>query len=276
MFRIHWRARYPAAIATCVSIVELREFFEFAPAPWLALLGGALGLVLGSFAATLLVRWPLGLKISAGRSRCDQCLRQLHPFELVPVVSYVALRGRCRTCGWHIGRMSPIIEQLAGLTGAACFAMREPLLAPFLISLLALAAFDLLYLWLPSALVVAAAGFALLAPPLDDYATWGVRLLAGAVGFTVLAAVAFAFRRITGRTGLGGGDPKLFGAIALWCGPLQLPLLLLIACGIGFAAYAAGLRAKAGDKANELPFGTYLCAASFILALTKQLPWPGV
>ncbi len=259
-----------------MPIAELRQFFELAPAPWLALLGGILGLVLGSFAATLLVRWPQGLKISVGRSRCDQCMRQLRPFELVPVVSYLALRGKCRTCGWHIGRISPTIELLAGLTGAACFAMREPLLAPFLLTLLTLAAFDMLYLWLPTALVVSAAGFALLAPPLDDFTTIGVRLVAGVAGFAVLAAVAFAFRHFTGRTGLGGGDPKLFGAIALWSGPLQLPLLLLIACGIGFAAYAAGLRAKSGDRSSELPFGTYLCAATFFLALTELLPWPGV
>ena len=274
--RIRWHARTPAAIAARVSFFELRQLIEFAPAPFLALLGGLLGVVLGSFAATLLLRWPQGLKISAGRSRCDSCLRRLHPLELVPLASYLALRGRCRTCRSPIGRLSPTIELLAGLTGAACFALRVPLLAPFLLTLLTLAAFDLLCLWLPTALVVVAAGFALLAPPLVEGLGVGDRLAGGFAGFAVLAAVAFAFRRLTGRTGLGGGDPRLFGAIGLWCGPLQLPLLLLIACGIGFVAYAARGRLASNGKAVELPFGTYLCAATFILAFAKPLAWPGI
>ncbi len=62
----------------------------------------------------------------------------------------------------------------------------------------------------------------------------------GLIGFGSLWLVGEGFRRATGKVGLGGGDPKLFGAIGLWCGALQLPLIMLVACGIGLTD--AGLR----------------------------------
>lgn len=256
-------------LGTGVAFSELDQFLAFAPAPVLALLGALLGAVIASFLATLVIRWPQGLKVSAGRSRCDHCLRPLRAFELVPLVSYLALRGKCRTCGTRIDPMLPAIELLGALTGTACLALREPLLAPFLLALLALAAFDLRHLWLPTALVLAAAGLALLAPPLDPCAGPGLRLAGGAAGFAVLAAVGFAFRRVTGRTGLGGGDPRLFGAIGLWAGPFELPLLLLVACAIGFADYARRRPRSATGEDIPLPFGAYLCAATFLLAFAQ-------
>jgi leader peptidase (prepilin peptidase) / N-methyltransferase len=247
---------------------------------WAVLLG-VLGLVFGSFIATLAIRWPEGRGISRGRSACDSCGKGLRAGELVPVLSYLLQRGRCRGCGQPI-RVSHVLTELAGAAigvAAALAASNETGAAgaTFGWLLLALAALDVAALWLPNALTgtLAAAGLASgltgLAPPLED------RLIGGAVGFGVLWLVAWSYRRLRGRQGLGGGDPKLFGAIGLWLGWRALPLVLLAACLIGLAGVLGlmlgGRHVTATDR---LPFGVMLATAAFAVWLGMALGYsPG-
>ncbi|WP_164153873.1 prepilin peptidase, partial [Stenotrophomonas maltophilia] len=80
---------------------------------------GVLGLVFGSFIATLAIRWPAGRAISRGRSECDSCGKGLRAGELVPVMSYLFQRGRCRGCGAPIGVSHVLTELLGGAIGVA-------------------------------------------------------------------------------------------------------------------------------------------------------------
>lgn len=238
------------------------------PAYWPILLG-IVGAVLGSFIATVAIRWPAGRSVSAGRSACDGCGRTLAAWELVPLLSFILLRGRCRTCGARIapghvatellgtgiGVVAGLVEPGgAGVAGAACGWL-----------LLALGAVDLAAFWLPDILtaslaaVALAGGFAGFGPDLE------ARLIGGVAGFGVLWLVALLYRRLRGRTGLGGGDPKLFGAIGLWLGWRALPQVLLIAAVTGLAVVLvtalAGRRVTATDW---LPLGTLLAGAAFL------------
>jgi leader peptidase (prepilin peptidase) / N-methyltransferase len=113
------------------------------------------------------------------------------------------------------------------------------------------------------------AGMLDLAPPMD------ARLIGGIGGFAALAAVAAAYRLLRGRQGLGGGDPKLFGAIGCWLGWQALPTVLLAAALIGLAAVLGlrmgGRRVSATDR---LPFGVMLAAAAFTVWLGSALSSP--
>jgi len=236
-----------------------------------ALLGGLLGAVFGSYLATLLVRWPQGQSTSTGRSRCDGCGRTLAWFELVPMLSYAVLRGRCRTCAAPIEARLPAMELLCAACGGAAFGLGMPLFAPLAWVLVALAVFDDAYLWLPDRLVAVAAVLALVIPPLDPAAGIGLRLLGGVAGFGVLALTAAVFRKLTGRVGMGGGDPKLFGAIGLWAGILALPQVLLGACAIGIGDYVVRRVAGGGKPPVEMPFGTYLCATAIVMGFLQPI-----
>lgn len=242
---------------------------------WPVLLG-VLGLVFGSFIATLAIRWPEGRAISRGRSECDACGRGLKAGELVPVLSYLLQRGRCRGCGRPI-RPSHLLTELVGLAIGVAAGIVAPGAAGaagavFGWLLLALAALDLAALWLPNPLnaALAAAGLATgllgLDPTLED------RLIGGAAGFGILWLVATGYRRLRGRQGLGGGDPKLFGAIGLWLGWRALPMVMLAACLIGLAGVLGlllgGRRIAATDR---LPFGVMLAAAAFAVWLGLAL-----
>jgi leader peptidase (prepilin peptidase)/N-methyltransferase len=184
---------------------------------------------------------------------------------LLPVLSYVLQRGKCRTCGERIALSHPVTELLGLTVGVLAGLQASPQGAVFGWLLVALAAIDLRAFWLPNVLTGAlgVAGLVLGAGPLAD------RLVGGAIGFLTLWLVAAGYRRLRGREGLGGGDPKLFGAIGCWLGWQALPMVLLVACGIGIAIVLA-LR-LAGNKVagnDRLPFGAMLAPAAFLVWLT--------
>jgi leader peptidase (prepilin peptidase) / N-methyltransferase len=237
---------------------------------WPVLLG-ALGLVLGSFIATLAIRWPQGRTLG-GRSACDGCGKPLAAHELVPVLSYCVQRGRCRGCGAAVRPSHLAIELIAAGTGVAAGiaapGVQGAAGAVFGWLLLTLAALDLAAFWLPNLLTGLLAAMGLLSGALGFEPALGDRLIGGVAGFGVLWLVATLYRRLRGRHGLGGGDPKMFGGIGLWLGWEALPLVLLVACGVGIAAVlalrAGGKRVAATDR---MPLGVLLAAAAWAIWL---------
>jgi leader peptidase (prepilin peptidase) / N-methyltransferase len=242
---------------------------------WIAV-GGLLGLLIGSYIATLTMRWPRGRSASGGRSACDGCGRTLAWHELTPLLSFALLRGRCRACGAAIDRRHPLIEAAAALIGAASLAAQPEagglLGAAFGWTLLTLAVLDAEHFWLPDALTLPLAAAGLLAalvadPPLVH------RLIGLAAGFAALWGVAAIYKALRGRRGLGGGDPKLFGAIGAWLGWPALPFVLLLAALAGLALVGLRLaRGQAVSRTTRLPFGALMAVAAWALWLVDPLP----
>jgi leader peptidase (prepilin peptidase)/N-methyltransferase len=231
-------------------------------------LGGVLGLVIGSFLATLLIRWPAGRSMIGGRSACDACGAVLGPLELVPLVSWLVRRGRCRHCGAAIDSRHVAVELAAALIGIVA-ALAHPLplalvTATFGWWLLLIASLDLEHQWLPDLLTLPLLALGLLAayagfgPPLAE------RAIGAAIGWTALAAIAFLYRRLRGREGMGGGDPKMFGAIGAWVGAWTLPAILLGAGLLGLAAVLAmRLRGEKVSATTRLPLGALMALAAW-------------
>nr|WP_256839301.1 A24 family peptidase [Sphingopyxis sp. KK2] len=225
------------------------------------------GLVLGSFIATLVLRWPDGRSL-LGRSQCDGCGRALGVLDLVPLVSALVQRGRCRRCGAAIDPFHMQVELASGLIGALALSIM-PGLAGWLWALfgwllLPLALLDARHMWLPDRLsaVLAIAGLLLAGPLLDT----GLidRWIGALAGGVLLALVALAYRRGRGQDGMGGGDPKLVAAIGCWIGWQALPLMLLLASAGGMA-WALVTQGK-GDRPlsmRAIPFGTFLAIAAW-------------
>lgn len=234
----------------------------------LPLLLGLFGLILGSFIATLVLRWPEGRSVMRGRSACDGCGRVLGARELIPLLSAVVQRGRCRECGSRIAPLHWQVEIAALAIGAAAGAAApwpEALAgAMFGWLLLTLALLDLRHWWLPDPLtaLLAASGVASgllgLDPALTD------RAIGGAAGFAALWLIAVSYKRLRGREGMGGGDPKLFGGVGLWLGWTMLPAVLLVAglIGLGLVLFAR-VTGRAMVRTDALPLGTLLAAAAY-------------
>ena len=226
-----------------------------------------IGLVLGSFIATLVLRWPAGRSV-LGRSQCDSCQRPLSALDLVPLLSALAGRGRCRICKalidpfhWRVelGSAGIGIIALTLMPGTAGL-----LWALFGWLLLPLALLDARHFWLPDrlnallALVVLLLAGPMLGTPLLD------RWIGALAGGGVLALIAWAYRRARGADGMGGGDPKLVAAIGAWLGWQALPLMLLLA-SLGGLLWVFATQGK-GDQPlarRRVPFGVFACAAAF-------------
>jgi leader peptidase (prepilin peptidase)/N-methyltransferase len=234
--------------------------------------GVLLGAVVGSFLATVLVRWPEGRSPLSGRSACDGCGRRLRAAELVPVLSWIALRGGCGSCGARIAQDHVAIEAAAALVGAVALVAQGGALgfvtAMFGWWLLLIAALDAKHQWLPDLLTLPllpaglAAAFAGFGPD------WRERAIGAAAGFCILAAIAIGYRWLRGREGLGGGDPKLLAGLGAWLGWQHLPFVLLGAGLLGLAAITlkrlSGGRVRATDR---LPLGTLMALVAWPLWL---------
>ncbi|MEO0440113.1 MAG: A24 family peptidase [Pseudomonadota bacterium] len=240
--------------------------------------GAVYGLVIGSFLATILVRWPVGLSVVSGRSRCDHCQTELGWADLVPVVSYVLRSGKCRTCGERIAPEHPAIEITAAVIGALALALApnlHGLLGAFLgWQLLLLGALDVKHHWLPDRLTLLLVLSGLLAGLMFSEPGLADRVIGAVAGFGSLAAIRHLYFLAREKEGLGQGDAKLLAGIGAWLGWAALPLVILFACLIGLSGILLSrLKGQSVDADTALPFGGYLAVAAFPLWLvTTSIP----
>ncbi|RDV06341.1 prepilin peptidase [Sphingorhabdus pulchriflava] len=240
--------------------------------PTLAMLAAVVGAIIGSYIGVLVLRWPAGEPTVSGRSRCDTCQRQLAWFDLVPLFSFLILRGRCRYCKAVIDPVQAFAEWAGAILCGLAFHLlpieSAAVCALLFLMLLPLALLDARHFWLPDRLVIALALLGLL---LGGIPSGGVeltmRLLAAALAFVALESLRRLFRNVRGREGMGAGDPKLFAALALWLSPYDMPLLILIAStlGIALALFTVARR----RSMQQMPFGSLLAAAVVVLVLVR-------
>lgn len=252
-------------------------------------LAGLLGLMFGSFIATLTVRWPRGESIVAGRSRCDSCHRGLALRDMIPLVSYFWMRGTCRTCAMVIDPIHPLAEGLGLAIGLAALALSPTSSgwahAVFGWMLLPLMLLDARFYWLPDRLVapLAVVGLVVGGGMLDtDIAT---RLGGAMVGGLSLAVLAAGFEKIRGAPAMGGGDPKLAAALGAWLGWQLIPMVFLLSSAAGiiwalvhilYQKHRLGNEGSSGEgngvgnedvaiRNHRVAFGVFLCGVGWLL-----------
>ncbi len=233
------------------------------PDPWIVI---ALAPFIGSFLGVVIVRMPAGDGFVTGRSRCPACGHPLGVRDLVPVVSWLACRGRCRYCGAGLSRFYPLIEMAAMLVAVwAASVVTAPVLLPTCVlgwTLLTLAVIDQRHLILPDAVTLPLMVGGLVIAALLPEADWRDHLVGAGAGFAVFAAVAAGYRRLRGREGLGGGDAKLLAAGGAWVSWTGLASVVFLAAVLGLAAALVDRWRRPGQPAEQaIPFGPYLCAA---------------
>ncbi len=237
-----------------------------------------LGACVGSFILVVVLRYPAMQGILRGRSVCPACHRPIATRDLVPIVSWVLLKGRCRACAAPIGWHYPVVE----LAAAALAAWAAMLYSGWQLwtscglgwALLALSLIDLRSFSLPDFLTlpILAAGLAVTAwtwPP-----ALPAHLLGAALGYTALAGISWLYRRLRGRDGLGLGDAKLLAAGGAWLSWQSLPDVVLIAAVLALAvAIGASLvRHLPLSATTRVPFGPFLAAAIWLVWLYGPLP----
>ena len=230
-----------------------------------------LGLTVGSFLNLCIDRLPLGRSIISPPSHCDACQQRLKTWDLVPLFSYLWLRGRCRYCGAHIPRRLPLVELATALL-FALLSWQYGLSLQLAIALIYASLFLVIFVIdLEHGLVldnVVYPGMAL-AFVFSFFWPWpelvwpdiGVlsALLGGAIGFGLIL-----IPYLISRGGMGGGDVKLAGLIGLVTGfPLVFFALFLGILGGGLVAIAL-LISGVKSRKEPIPFGPFLAAAAMV------------
>jgi leader peptidase (prepilin peptidase) / N-methyltransferase len=233
------------------------------------------GLVIGSFLNVCIYRLPRDLSIVWPASRCTACGRELSWYENIPVLSYAALRGRCRTCGQQISVMYPLIELLtAGVFVATVAVVGLSWLLPirllFGCAMVVLLVIDLQHQILPNEITVPgiAVGLvaSLVAPP-----GWREALLGAVAGGGLLWLVAWGYERWRGVEGLGFGDVKMLAMIGAFLGWKLMLLTLVAASLLGSLTAATLLVARRAGWQSKLPLGTFLAIAAIPVSLVGDV-----
>lgn len=235
-----------------------------------------LGAVMGSFINCAADRYCRKQSVWRGRSHCDSCGATLTVIDLVPILSYLFLRGKCRRCGAKIPPRCLVTELLVAIIYALTYALYGcsfvtlEYIALFS-ALIALSLVDLDTMEIPDGLLLfCAAVFAafvyLHGQGVDQMLD---RLKDGVIGAVVygggMLTISLIMDRVLGRESMGGGDIKLFAVLGLFAGLVRGLLLLLIACIVGIiSAYASG------NKNNAFPFGPCISGAAIITLLVGQ------
>jgi len=250
--------------------------------PWYGIglsAAAVLGAVVGSFLNVVIHRLPRGESLVRPPSHCPGCGRPVRPWDNVPVVSYLLLRGRCRDCGMRIPLRYPLVEALTAALSGLLWARFGPSPAfvvylVFVAGLVAVTFIDLDHRIIPDSLSLGGMPAGLAASFLTGLGP--VQSLVGiALGSGLLLAVALGYRAVTGREGMGLGDVKLLGAVGAFLGWQAVLFTVFVSSLVGAAVGVAWGIAKGGGLRLEVPYGPFLAlgAALYVYAGPQLVTW---
>jgi leader peptidase (prepilin peptidase)/N-methyltransferase len=203
------------------------------------------------------------------RSSCPACGHRIGVLENIPLLSYVALRGKCSACGAGISPRYPLVEALTailsgyvawhlGFTAAAAGAL------VFTWAMIALAFIDLDTFYLPDDITLPLLWAGLLLNVFGTYTDIGSAVLGAAAGYLTLWIVFWLFKLATGKEGMGYGDFKLLAAIGAWLGWKMLPLVILLSSFVGAVLGICLIVFARRGRNVPIPFGPYLAIAGLV------------
>jgi leader peptidase (prepilin peptidase) / N-methyltransferase len=264
-----------------------------APLPFVCAVFAAVGAVIGSFLNVVIHRVPREQSIVLPSSKCPKCRAEIKPYDNIPVISYLILRGRCRSCGVRISPRYPAVEALTGLLFAAVswhdglsYALAFDL--AFVAAMIALIFIDAEHMILPNVITYPGVLFALLTRLLLPYLVspahfddlpqllaalpqlplWAVSLIGAAIGALVgggsLWLMGFLWEKLRGIEAMGFGDVKMMLMVGAFLGWRLTLLTIMMGALSGSIAGIAMMYKRGRNLQMMLPFGIFLGIGAII------------
>ena len=253
---------------------------------------GLLGLIVGSFLNVVILRLPARLFYAWRQqsrellelpnaedapppgliwepSHCPRCEHRLGVLENIPLVSWLALRGRCRHCKAPISIQYPLVELLTGVCSAAIlwkFGANWQAGAGLLLTwtLIALSGIDLRTQLLPDQMTLPLLWLGLLQSLVPLFVGSDASVLGAAIGYLSLWLAYWLFKLATGKEGMGYGDFKLLGALGAWMGPAAVLPIVFLSSLVGAIVGGAFLAIRGHDRATPIPFGPFIAVSGWV------------
>ncbi|WP_417660568.1 prepilin peptidase [Pseudomonas sp.] len=202
-------------------------------------------------------------------STCPSCKHEIRPWENIPVVSYLALRGKCSSCKTAISKRYPLVELACGALSFFIawhfgFTWQTGLMLLLTWGLLAMSLIDADHQLLPDVLVLPLLWLGLIANYFGRFTSLDDALWGAIAGYLSLWTVFWLFKLITGKEGMGYGDFKLLAMLGAWGGWQILPLTILLSSLVGAVLGVIMLRMRNAETSTPIPFGPYLAIAGWI------------
>jgi len=250
-----------------------------APPAVTAAIAAVFGAIVGSFLNVCIYRLPLGTSIVWPASACPHCRREIAWFENIPIVSYLVLRGRCRTCRQPIGMQYPIVEAItAAMFGFAWWYYGPSVLLVsrliFGCALIVLFVIDLEHQLLPNVItlpgIVVGFAFSFFTEP-----GWIDSLLGIVVGGGTLLLMFYLYLLVRKKEGLGMGDPKMLAMMGAFLGWKMTLVALMFASVAGSLVGLTMMATRRGSMESMLPFGCFLAVGAAFAATIgpSMLQW---
>ena len=259
--------------------------------PGLSISLSVLGLVVGSFLNVIIYRLPKMMEAQWQRdyaefsgevseaseklslafpgSRCPHCGAEIKATQNIPVLSYLALGGKCASCKAPISIRYPVVETLTALLWVLCglqFGVSNALAGAMLLTavLVVLTTIDLDHQLLPDSLTLPLVWIGLLLNIDNTFVSLESAVLGAVFGYLCLWAVFWLFKIVTGKEGMGHGDFKLLAALGAWFGLAALPTIVLLSSVVGAVLGVALIVTGKQDRETPMPFGPFLAGAGLI------------
>jgi leader peptidase (prepilin peptidase)/N-methyltransferase len=235
-----------------------------------AILVTIFGVAVGSFLNVCIHRLPIRESLAFPASHCPNCSAPIKPYDNIPLLSYLVLRGRCRACGASISVQYPIVEFATGAVFLAAFLLFDsPILYQrllFACAMIVLFVIDLEHRILPDVITLPGIAlgflFSFFMPP-----GWRESLIGLIVGGGSLWLMGEAYFRLRGEEGMGFGDVKMLAMIGAFLGWKLMLLTLIMGSFLGSAIGIAMIALKRGDMKYALPFGTFLAVGALVASV---------
>jgi len=259
------------------------------------LFAALLGLLIGSFLNVLIYRLPIMMQrewraqaleylecppepvrerfnLLLPSSRCPHCDHQIRSWENIPLVSWLALRGKCSSCRAPISSRYPLVELACGLLSGYVawhfgFTWQAGAMLVLTWGLVAMSMIDIDHQLLPDSLVLPLLWLGLILNNFGLFVSLESALWGAVAGYLSLWSVYWLFKLVTGKEGMGYGDFKLLAMLGAWGGWQVLPLTILLSSVVGAVLGTILLRVQRAESSTPIPFGPYLAIAGWIALL---------
>ena len=232
------------------------------------------GSIFGSFCNVCIYRLPLSKSIAKERSFCPSCKSPINWYDNIPLLSFVLLKSKCRTCGKKINFQYFLVELIAAVSFLSIYFIFGTSITTLLLLILSVFFIIIFFIDLKHYIIPNELTFPLMVigflksfdPNLNKaiFPNYINSLIGGLIGYLIIWFIIFVYKKIRNKEGMGLGDAKLLAVVGFWFGWLSIPFTIFISSLVALIFVIPSVLNKSRNMASQIPFGPYIIIGSIV------------
>ena len=232
------------------------------------------GSIFGSFCNVCIYRLPLNKSIAKERSFCPSCKSPINWHDNIPLLSFVLLKSKCRTCGNKINFQYFLVELIAAVSFLSIYFIFGTSITTLLLLILSVFFIIIFFIDLKHYIIPNELTFPLMVigflksfdPNLNKaiFPNYINSLIGGLIGYLIIWFIIFVYKKIRNKEGMGLGDAKLLAVVGFWFGWLSIPFTIFISSLVALIFVIPSVLNKSRNMTSQIPFGPYIIIGSIV------------